>query len=570
MQVFYGCLLVLNFLALTALVAQHHNKISLFYPALFTAILITDYGYMQMTLAQTLESAVLANQTIYLGASFSSFFLFMCLADLCKTKIPAWVPGLWLLFSGFNLLCVLNPTLNRYYYTSVTFSKNPQGIGMLMKSYGPLHLVYLLSIAAAAAGGLYIIFLSFRNKRQVSLFTSWTLLCTLLLTATAYTLEKKAHWDIPLVPIGYGIGEPVILILLHRIRLYQTDDITEQFHVEQDTAGFLVLGAKGTFLGCNQAAIELFPELRTLRIDSMNSRKKLQILNKARKWVEGKNKKKEDSYWEKNGRGLNASKRCISIAHRLLKVDSRAVHVFRLADITAQQNALEQDEFLHKQMKNDIRTKNAKIRSMENDIITSLASFVENRDGSTGGHIERTSDIVQVFTDFLQDSEKNRLPEVYDRIVRAAPLHDFGKIAVPDNVLNKPSRLNEVEFEKMKTHSQKGAEMVDEILQHAQDIEFKNVAVNVARYHHEKWDGKGYPEGLSGDAIPYEARIMALADCFDAMVSTRVYQRTPKTLDEAFEEISKCAGSQFDPELARKFIACRRQIEQLYPEAVLK
>ncbi len=571
LKVLYSCLVVLNFLYLIALVAHHHNRVSVFYIALFASIFLTDFGYLQMSFSLTAESAITANQTLYLGASFSSFFLFMCLADLCKTKVPAWVPITWLALCSFILICVLHPALNRYFYTSVRFTRNRNGVGMLMKQYGPLHLLYILSLLVATLGSLYIIAASFVKKRQVSLITSWTLLGALLITVMAYIIEKTTRMEIPVVPIGYAVCEPVILLLLHRIRLYQTDAIAQQFHVEQDSAGYLVLSEKGSFLGCNDIAHSLFPELSSLRIDSMNNKVKVPILIKARKWVDGKNTKIKDSYWEKSGKGKDKKVRYITIQHRTLLVDRRTVHVFKLTDETDFWQAQQQDKNTRKQMKNDLQSKNAKIRSMENDIITSLASFVENRDGSTGGHIERTSDIVQVFTEFLQETDADRYtPDMYDRIVRAAPLHDFGKIAVPDNVLNKPARLNDDEFAKMKVHSQKGAEMVEEILQHAQDIEFKNVAVNVARYHHEKWDGSGYPDGLAGDKIPYEARIMALADSFDAMVSTRIYQKNPKTLEEAFNEISRCSGGQFDPVLAQHFIACRSRIEHLYPDAILR
>lgn len=194
-----------------------------------------------------------------------------------------------------------------------------------------------------------------------------------------------------------------------------------------------------------------------------------------------------------------------------------------------------------------------------------MASIVENRDNNTGGHIRRTSDVVRVFVEHLLETDYSSTlnREMADQIIKAAPLHDFGKIAIPDNILNKPGKYVSEEYEIMKLHSQKGAEIVERILQNSDDLQFKNIAVNVAHYHHEKWDGTGYPCGLAKEKIPLEARIMALADVFDALVSKRVYKEQ-YSYDKAFGIIEESSGSHFDPSLCREFLKCRLQIETLY------
>ncbi|MGN0959159.1 MAG: HD-GYP domain-containing protein, partial [Coriobacteriales bacterium] len=192
-------------------------------------------------------------------------------------------------------------------------------------------------------------------------------------------------------------------------------------------------------------------------------------------------------------------------------------------------------------------------------------SIVENRDNDTGGHIRRTSDVVRVFTEHLLES--GSLPELSAaasmRIIEAAPLHDFGKIAIPDSILNKPGKFTPEEYEAMKQHAEKGAVIVAQILQNSDDAQFKRTAVNIAHYHHERWDGSGYPNGLAGEQIPLEARIMALADVFDALVSKRVY-KDMYSFDVAFGIIEGSSGSHFDPALCREFLQCRPQVEALY------
>ena len=212
-----------------------------------------------------------------------------------------------------------------------------------------------------------------------------------------------------------------------------------------------------------------------------------------------------------------------------------------------------------------VKEKTARLVEVQNDIIVSMASIVENRDNNTGGHIRRTSDVVRVFVEHLlvTDYSSALTREIADKIIKAAPLHDFGKIAIPDSILNKPGKFVSEEYEIMKLHSQKGAEIVARILQNSDDLQFKNIAVNVAHYHHEKWDGTGYPCGLVQEEIPLEARIMALADVFDALVSNRIY-KGQFSFDKAFGIIEESSGSHFDPSLCKAFLQCRLQIETLY------
>ena len=209
--------------------------------------------------------------------------------------------------------------------------------------------------------------------------------------------------------------------------------------------------------------------------------------------------------------------------------------------------------------------KTRKILSIQNSIVTGMAVMVESRDNSTGGHIMRTSDCVKIFIQELKKSpEFSFLTDSFcEAVIKAAPMHDLGKIAVDDAILRKPGKFTDEEYEKMNTHSAEGARIVEDILSEVDDSEFKQIAINIAHYHHEKFDGQGYPEKLSGNAIPLEARIMALADVFDALVSRRCYKDS-FSYDKAFEIIQDSLGTHFDPALGSVFIQCRPKLEELY------
>ena len=215
-------------------------------------------------------------------------------------------------------------------------------------------------------------------------------------------------------------------------------------------------------------------------------------------------------------------------------------------------------------MAHSLDEKSKKIQAISDSIIKGMAIMVEQRDNSTGGHISRTSDCVKVFMDHLiKNDEYDFSPEFYKAIIKAAPMHDLGKIAVEDAVLRKNGRFEDWEYAIMKTHAAAGKVMVERVLGEVDDELFKNIAVNVAHYHHEKWNGTGYPNGLAGEDIPIEARIMAFADVFDALVSKRCYKDS-MSYDKAFEIIEKDMGSHFDPKLGKIFIECRPDLEALY------
>lgn len=216
-------------------------------------------------------------------------------------------------------------------------------------------------------------------------------------------------------------------------------------------------------------------------------------------------------------------------------------------------------------MTDSLKAKNKKILSIQNSIVTGMATMVESRDNSTGGHIKRTSDCVKIFIEELKKSSDFDFmtPSFCESMIKAAPMHDLGKIAVDDAILRKPGKFTDEEYEIMKSHSAAGAKIVANVLQEVDDLEFKQIAVNVAHYHHEKYDGKGYPCGLKGEEIPFEARIMALADVFDALVSKRCYKDS-FSYDKAFQIIEESLGTHFDPLLGKAFIACRENLESLY------
>lgn len=206
---------------------------------------------------------------------------------------------------------------------------------------------------------------------------------------------------------------------------------------------------------------------------------------------------------------------------------------------------------------------NEKMLYLQNTTIIGMATMIESRDGDTGEHVKRTSTYVSMLAQAAQDAgyQSEILTDSYiELLIKAAPLHDIGKIMVSDTILLKPGKLTEEEFEKIKLHACEGGRIVRDVIGGIGDEDYINIASEVAAYHHEKWDGTGYNEGLSGEDIPLCARIMAVADVFDALVSKRCYkEKFP--VDEAFKIIKDSAGTHFDPALVDIFLSIRPEVE---------
>jgi putative two-component system response regulator len=190
--------------------------------------------------------------------------------------------------------------------------------------------------------------------------------------------------------------------------------------------------------------------------------------------------------------------------------------------------------------------------------IRALANLAETRDPETGNHILRTQGYIEALARHLKTQPRfaDYLTErTVAALVKSAPLHDIGKVGIPDYVLLKPGKLTPDEWEIMKTHAKLGSDAIEraEFDSH-HSVEFLILAKEIAHWHHERWDGSGYPDGLKGDAIPISARLMALADVFDALINRRVYKE-PMSFEQSRDIITEGRGRHFDPDVVDGFVA---------------
>ncbi len=203
---------------------------------------------------------------------------------------------------------------------------------------------------------------------------------------------------------------------------------------------------------------------------------------------------------------------------------------------------------------------------MQDGLIVTMADLVEKRDSSTGSHIQKTAAYVKIIVEGLKKkgyyAGKVNSKFVSD-VIRSAPLHDIGKIHIPDSVLNKAGELTDEEYEIIKAHTTAGMKIMENAISTVSGENYLKEARNMAAYHHERWDGTGYPEGLHGEVIPLSARIMAVADKFDALTSERVYMK-PISFEEAVLMIQEGSGTEFDPKRVEVFTEALPEVKVVY------
>ena len=221
----------------------------------------------------------------------------------------------------------------------------------------------------------------------------------------------------------------------------------------------------------------------------------------------------------------------------------------RAADFLRDQNAFLEDE---------VNRRTREIQAIQDVTILAMASLAETRDNETGNHIRRTQHYVRLLANRLKTHPRFGYflsEKTIELLFKSAPLHDIGKVGIPDHILLKPGRFTPEEFEIMKTHTTLGRDAILAAEKHlGMEVSFLDLAKEIAYYHQEKWDGSGYPTGASGDQIPISARLMAVADVYDALISRRPYKEGMPH-DQAVEIMRQGRGSHFDPDVLDAFIA---------------
>ena len=555
-----GLAVIVAFFQLIMLIVQVGKNQNFYQLMIFLMILTCNTGYFLMGLTETVEAAIICNNITYLGGIFMPLFALLTISELCDIRLSKKISIPLILFSFIVLGLIFSSGYSDVFYKELYIEK-VYGVTRLQKVSGPLHFSYKVLLVSEMFICIGIIVRAFTLKKNFTKRSVFAMLAVLFGPATVYLVEKALECPVELLPYCYVTVLGIYLSMVSRMSMYDMSSSVASAMEKLDEYGYITFDLKKNLMNCNQMALHMFPELEKIEIDEAAEKTDSVFYQEIIRWID------LPDLGEYNEKKINVGDRSIKCTVRKIHKGIRKKVIgysVELIDNSKQENYIKLLNNYNDELEKQVEEKTAHIRKIQRSVITGIASMVESRDNSTGGHIRRTSECVKVFAELI--SKDDRFPtsdEFLEYVIRSAPMHDLGKIAVDDVILRKPGKFTDEEYAVMKTHSEKGAKIVAEVLQGVEDDEFVKIAVNVAHYHHEKWNGSGYPTGLAGIDIPLEARIMALADVFDALVSKRCYKEA-FNYDRAFSIIEESLGSHFDPELGKLFIECRPKLEELY------
>ncbi len=556
---FYLTVLVIS-VVMTGSILVKNRKVDNAFILFGVLLTVNCAGQYMLSVSETVESAVWANKIMYVGGSYLPFVVFLVVTRLCNIKVNRYFK--WFLMGYATLVFALVMTIGHtdWYYKSVELVQE-DGFSYLIKEYGPLRILYPVMMVMYSVMLLFFIGYAVKKRKEIPTQTVVTMSFLCAAVSLTYIVERVIGTKVSYLPVGFLIGMILLMRYFDRINMYDMSaNILSSIEKLQEY-GYIVIDNKGRYISANDNVKKLFPEVKNWIID-----KPVPV--------------SEDCLYQNVIRGLLRddddilTHRMITVGERYFLVDVRELKhgkktsigfLVEFIDRTSERNYYNAIEAYNTKLEKDVEEKTEHITYIKDMMVLGMAEMVENRDSNTGGHIKRTSEVVHIFAERLMECREQFgfSEEFLKLVIKAAPMHDLGKVAIDDAVLRKPGKYTDAEYAEMKRHSAEGARIVESILKGVEDDAFVEVAKNVAYYHHEKWNGFGYPTGKAGTDIPVEARIMALADVFDALVSKRCYKEA-FSYDEAFHIIEESLGQHFDPDLGKVFMECRPELEAFY------
>lgn len=502
-------------------------------------VVINCAGYYFIYSSNTIDLAIFSIKLMYVGGCFAPLFTVLLLCRLCNTKIPKALIIFLTLFSSVVWAFVFTIGKSDIYYKHVELVSE-QGHNYLIKDYGPAHILYPLMIVFYGLLILYYTICAIRKKDEVSIQVILTIGGTGVAVISMYIFEKVLQLNVALAPLGYLFGLGLMSKYYARINMY---DLSSNLAVSMDKMedyGYLIFDNKYRYFQANKLTKELFPEIKEWKIDQQVPPSDSYLYRTVVQYLI--NWKKDDS-----------GERTINVSDRFFRLDIRSISYGRkkdvgflleLSDCTSEQKYYTFMEEYNISMEQEIAAKTGELLKQQQQTkafflqtVVALSEAVDAKDRYTSGHSRRVAEYSRQIA-----ARMGKTKEELDDIYYTGLLHDVGKIRIPVDIINKPGKLTDDEYNIIKIHTVTGYHILRSISENS------SLAI-AAKYHHERYDGMGYPNGLSGTNIPEIARILCVADSYDAMTSNRSYRKAlPQEVVRS--EIEKGRGTQFDPAIA--------------------
>ncbi len=458
--------------------------------------LVNNAGYLGVMQATSEEAAILALQFSYLGRIWIPFSLLCFVLELCERRLNPRVLSVLATFHALAYLSILGIRHHSLYYGEFRFVT--EGIfPHIVHTNGILHHIQDLLILAYTIIGVQSLLGQFPHQKQPRRRKQLLCICAAILTDVLFFGMQMLHLvpGYDLTSMGYTLATIFLYLAVFRHDMLGARELARSYVLDHMSEGFVITDEDDEVVACNQTARSLLPLLESSPCDALSQVRSMMSENRA----------------------LESGGRKYSIKEQRLTDEKHAAgYVYMFSDDTLHYRHAEQ---------------------LTHEMMLALSKTVDAKDHYTNGHSQRVADYAREIARRMGKS-----PEEQEKIYEMGLLHDIGKIGISGEILNKTSRLTDEEFAHIKEHTVIG----DRILR---QITVMPELASGARSHHERYDGRGYPDGLKGEEIPESARIICLADCYDAMTSTRTYS-APRPQATVRAEIVRCSGSQFDPAIA--------------------
>jgi len=489
--------------------------------------IISLIGYTIEMDAGCLESALRGTAVSYIGKPFVMLSSYMLVSTFYGHKIPKRRFVILAALSCFYFLLVYTNEYHHLYYATTGFVENAKFTPLVL-THGPLYYTYVAASVIFFLACILVIVRGYRKskspmRRRLSYY-SILMVVSGMLGYLIYLMGLSGGYDATM--LGISVASFFLFMLFFRCKIFDVIDMAKDYALDVSPDALIVFDDANEVVYENAFAKDLVAQGITK-----------EVINNFQFGT--------TQYTFNNNIYAVHVKEIIERKDHLGK--SVEIH-----DIT--------DSFNHQaRLEEAVKDRTEKLETMQRTIFGSMASIVEARSLETGDHIRRVSEYTGMIANALRSNEKYKdiLTDDYiNTLVLSAPLHDIGKISVSDSILLKPGKLTPEEFSEMKKHSASGAQIIRTTMVGLESEEYINMAATIALYHHEWWDGSGYPAGLIGDRIPICARIVALADCYDALTSQRCYKEAfPDST--AIRIIKEESGSHFDPEVVEAFLSIK-------------
>ncbi len=525
-----------------------------------TVLMFHDLGRLVITSSTVLNTALIGQRMLNIGSVFLPYFLLLTVARFSRIKLVDPVKLIMLIYSVVVVLLTATIGHSEIYYKNVRLVRY-DGYSVITKEYGPAHVAYTVLIIIYTVLLLGLALNMYMKRRDLPAIILGNLMSMAAAVIFFYFLDRILKLPVALTSIAYLYSAFVMLYLMKRIDVYDIMSCIALAEKKLDEEAYIIFDMKKRFINATEGAKRIFPELTHFK--SGMSYKEV-----SREFGKG-----VVDLLDGNDLADEVDERLLKVGEEYYKLRKSAIfrgygrnkrlgYLIDIEDVTASNNYLNALNKYNQKLEEMIETKKREIRELGEKLVLGIATVVESRDNSTGEHIVKTNRIVRIFAEALR-GQNGLSDDFLNYVCAAAPMHDLGKIAIDDRILRKKGDHDENELNEIKKHAAEGARVVRKVLSGREEQMFCQIAANLANYHHEHWNGSGYPEGLMGEDIPVEARIMCLADGLDSLLSNGS-DGTAAAYDKAFETMEAGLGTLYDPILGKRFIDCKPLFKDIY------